>query len=780
MTSPSSPPDPLHGLNPERLLDLATENPGHADTAPQTRPDLPSMEEVAAAFPDLEVQELIGRGGMSAVFRARQPRLHRVVALKVLPKSLAALPGFAERFTREGQVLARLTHPHIVTVHDFGERGGFWFLIMEHVDGVNLRQAMRAGRFTPEHALEVIPAICDALQFAHGQGVLHRDIKPENILLDAKGGIKIADFGIAKILGEDVEGAMLLTQSGAKLGTAPYMAPEQIEKPASVDHRADIYSLGVVFYEMLTGELPLGRFAAPSELAGVGGGMDAVVLRALEKVRARRQQSAEEFKTQVAGAGSAPQRHHKVRSDEPFEYRSKRKLGGLPLLHVTHGRDPITGEVREARGIIAVGDKARGVLAFGGVALGVVACGGMARGLVAIGGVAFGLISIGGVALGLLFAFGGFSMGGLALGGVAAGWHACGGMVFGWNGFGAWVFAHTGHGGEVFAPVRMQSLQSMPSLTVWLVSLLRYTWLALILWLPLFAGMGLVQWWARNEVARLKVGQSKETSGASLICLLAALAVFCGVLGAAVVALLPAMGTASPSVIMPMLVTLTGLLGFATAVPLWLRLVPTNGLYGLRLASTMISEERWSDANAVLGRHQFGWSLMLMAAGLAGFHQLPRHQESYTWAAFALVLTSVVATAFSIGWWLRHHPVNGPVKKTSRWARYAGQFFTAIIVAFFIKGFIFDAYRMRGRNEDGVPQGSHWIASKLDTGFAPGDIIAFEHESGHPYIARVVKREDKALLLKRGGVEEAFGVPWDKVIGKLLFSHFTPLASPSP
>ncbi len=144
MTSTSSPSDPLHGLNPEELLELVAEGLGERDTVPLVRSDLPSLEEVARAFPDLEVEALIGRGGMSAVFRARQPRLNRVVALKVLPKSLAALPGFAERFTREGQVLARLTHPHIVTVHDFGERGGFWFLIMEHVDGVNLRQAMRA------------------------------------------------------------------------------------------------------------------------------------------------------------------------------------------------------------------------------------------------------------------------------------------------------------------------------------------------------------------------------------------------------------------------------------------------------------------------------------------------------------------------------------------------------------------------------------------------------------------------------------------------------------
>ena len=570
MTSSSSASDPLHGLNPEQLLDIASMPLGsEADTVRLHALHLPSQEEVASAFPDSEVEELIGRGGMSAVFRARQPRLNRVVALKVLPKSLAAIPGFAERFTREGQVLARLSHPHIVTVHDFGERDGFWFLIMEHVDGVNLRQAMRAGRFTPEQALEVIPAICDALQFAHGQGVLHRDIKPENILLDAKCGIKIADFGIAKILGEEAEGGMLLTQSGAKLGTAPYMAPEQIEKPASVDHRADIYSLGVVFYEMLTGELPLGRFAAPSELAGVGGGMDVVVLRALEKERARRQQSAEEFKTQVAGAGSKPMK--------------KRGLGWLAA--------------------------------------------------------------------------------------VALIWLMGSGSLFAWA-------------------------MSTESVGVWML--------------------------------------------------------------------------------IPGLVAASGLAMVATAVPLWWRKVPMNSWYGLRLPSTMIRDERWYDANAYLGKKLCAWSVPVLAAGVAGFYQLPRHQDDYAWAALVLTLTAVAAVVVSVVFWLRHHPVEGPATKPSRWVKYAGQALTALVLAFFIKGFILEMYRMAGRAEVGVTQGSHWIASKLDTGFKPNDLVVFEHESGYPYVGRVVKREDKGLLLKRGGVAEEFFVDWEKVIGKLWFSHFTP------
>jgi hypothetical protein len=176
---------------------------------------------------------------------------------------------------------------------------------MEYVDGVNLRQAMRAGRFTPDQALAIVPKVCEALQYAHNEGILHRDIKPENILLDSKGRVKIADFGIAKLIA-DVQPDVHLTGSGATLGTPHYMAPEQIERPAAVDHRADIYSLGVVFYEMLTGELPLGRFAPPSEKSAADPRLDDVVFRTLEKEPSRRPQSAGEVKTQVETISSRP------------------------------------------------------------------------------------------------------------------------------------------------------------------------------------------------------------------------------------------------------------------------------------------------------------------------------------------------------------------------------------------------------------------------------------------------------------------------------------------
>jgi predicted Ser/Thr protein kinase len=289
-------------LCPKCVL-LGAAHPTEAGASPTGTSEIPSLERIAAAFPQLEVVELIGRGGMGFVFKARQPHLDRFVALKLLPDQLAADAQFAERFNREGRVLARLNHPNIVSVFDFGQTGGFYYLLMEFVDGVNLRQAMRTGRFSPSEALAIVPKICEALQYAHEQGILHRDIKPENILLDTHGRVKIADFGIAKLVGEDRSNANL-TRTGATLGTPHYMAPEQLEKPTDVDHRADIYSLGVVFYEMLTGELPLGRFAPPSARTPVNATVDEVVLRTLEKDRERRFQSAGEMKTQVEHLGS--------------------------------------------------------------------------------------------------------------------------------------------------------------------------------------------------------------------------------------------------------------------------------------------------------------------------------------------------------------------------------------------------------------------------------------------------------------------------------------------
>jgi len=198
------PANALRDLCPKCLL-AAVSTPTEAGQPTDQKPP-PPIETVAAAFPQLEIIELVGHGGMGVVYKARQPRLDRFVALKLLPQSLAADAAFAERFNREARVLARLNHANIVTVHDFGQSGGFFYLLMEFVDGVNLRQAMRAGRFTPQQAMLLVPEICEALQFAHDEGILHRDIKPENILLDRRGRVKVADFGLAKLL--DASAAM--------------------------------------------------------------------------------------------------------------------------------------------------------------------------------------------------------------------------------------------------------------------------------------------------------------------------------------------------------------------------------------------------------------------------------------------------------------------------------------------------------------------------------------------------------------------------------------------
>jgi hypothetical protein len=277
----------------------------------------PTPQELAGKFPQLEILELIGRGGMGAVYRARQKALDRVTALKILPPGLADDPAFAQRFAREAKALARMSHPNIVTLYEFGEAGGLFYFLMEFVDGVNLRQLLEAGRVAPREALAIVPQICEALQYAHDLGIVHRDIKPENILLDRRGRVKVADFGLARLMGLDpdtglareksnVSTSETLTEAGKVMGTPQYMAPEQMDRPAEVDHRADIYALGVVFYQMLTGELPGKRIEAPSRKVLIDVRLDEIVMRALEKKPERRYQQASVFKTEVEMVAETP------------------------------------------------------------------------------------------------------------------------------------------------------------------------------------------------------------------------------------------------------------------------------------------------------------------------------------------------------------------------------------------------------------------------------------------------------------------------------------------
>jgi serine/threonine protein kinase len=253
-------------------------------------------------FPHLEILGLLGQGGMGAVYQVRQRKLDRFVALKILPTEASRDTAFAERFTREARGLARLNHGNLVTVHDFGDVDGLYYFLMEFVDGADLRQRLRAGHPPGAEALAIAGQICDALQFAHDQGIVHRDIKPENILLDTYGRVKIGDFGIAKLLDRKTTN-YTLTGPWQIMGTLRYLAPEQMDNPLAVDHRADIYALGVVLYEMLTGQVPVGRFVPPSQQAATDPRLDAIVLRALEQHPEKRYEKASDLKADLQRVG---------------------------------------------------------------------------------------------------------------------------------------------------------------------------------------------------------------------------------------------------------------------------------------------------------------------------------------------------------------------------------------------------------------------------------------------------------------------------------------------
>ena len=312
-------PGAPQGLCPECLLRAGFETKsGNKSTDGKLATALAPLEEVARCFPLMEVIELAGHGGMGAVYKVRQPQLGRFAALKFLFPEKQRSPHFAERFEREASTLAALSHPNIVKVYDFGKVDDRFYLLMEFVDGLTLRQLSRARKLSPAEVVGIVPKICDALQYAHDQGVIHRDVKPENILLDKTGQVKIADFGIAKML--NLPGNLTLTGSMDVVGTPLYMAPEQIENPQIVDSRADIYSLGVVFYEMLTGELPLGKFQPPSQKLETDPRLDEVVIHALEKEPDRRYQQVGQMKTDV----------EKIAQTMPSNEEAGPKPGGAP------------------------------------------------------------------------------------------------------------------------------------------------------------------------------------------------------------------------------------------------------------------------------------------------------------------------------------------------------------------------------------------------------------------------------------------------------------------
>jgi tRNA A-37 threonylcarbamoyl transferase component Bud32 len=250
----------------------------------------------------LEITEVAGAGGMGTVYKARQPQLDRIVALKILSRELGREPAFAKRFSREAQALAKLNHSNIVSVFDFGQAGDLYYVLMEYVDGVSLRALIDQGAIQMEEAQRILIEICHALQYAHEEGVVHRDIKPSNILFDKKGRVKIADFGLAGLMVKEPKDPAGGQTGIWFMGTPLYMAPEQLKTPWKVDRRSDIYSVGVVAYEMLTGEPPTGDFGPPSRKPGVSPALDEAVMRALSKEPRKRYHNANELRAAVQEA----------------------------------------------------------------------------------------------------------------------------------------------------------------------------------------------------------------------------------------------------------------------------------------------------------------------------------------------------------------------------------------------------------------------------------------------------------------------------------------------
>ncbi|MBX3740763.1 MAG: serine/threonine protein kinase [Akkermansiaceae bacterium] len=242
----------------------------------------PSPEELASLFPGYAIDSLIACGGMGAVYHARQVALDREVAIKILPREFSADEAFRDGFAAEARAMAKLNHPNLIGVYDFGEVDGMLFIIMEFVPGQSLYHAAYQTRIEPKEAARLMAEICSGIAEAHRAGLLHRDIKPANVLLDAHKRPKVGDFGLARPIGTAAQEGEVI------FGTPGYTAPEVVDHPSRVDARADVFSLGVMLHELLTGKLPSADPRPPSAICGCSPKFDEIVKRATQPVAALR------------------------------------------------------------------------------------------------------------------------------------------------------------------------------------------------------------------------------------------------------------------------------------------------------------------------------------------------------------------------------------------------------------------------------------------------------------------------------------------------------------
>ena len=259
----------------------------------------PPIEDLQPHFPQYKIEAFAAVGGMGAVYRATQISVDRPVALKILPPEMAIEESFRERFAMEAKAMARLSHRNLVQLYDFGETGGIFWMIQEWVEGRTIFEVMHEEeRLDPREAAALVAQACEGLGYAHKQGIVHRDVKPANMMVDDEGILKLMDFGLAGIGG--VEG--MQTQGGGRFATEEYAAPELWDLSTKIDHRVDIFALGVLLYEALTGERPTGTFRMPSELRrGLDTRFDAIVVRALQRERENRYASCAELLTALRG-----------------------------------------------------------------------------------------------------------------------------------------------------------------------------------------------------------------------------------------------------------------------------------------------------------------------------------------------------------------------------------------------------------------------------------------------------------------------------------------------
>lgn len=259
----------------------------------------PTPEDLQQQLTNYIVESLLGHGGMGAVYRGLQKGLERPVAIKILPPGIEKEdPSYAERFKNEAKLMARLEHPGIVPVYEFGQTAsGLLYFVMGFVDGSDVHHLLRAaplGRLPPEHALAITAHVCDALSYAHDHGIVHRDIKPANILINTAGQVKVADFGLAKV---DDPAERGFTQTGLAMGTPDYVAPEVLILGTRIDGRADLYAMGVMLYQMLTGHVPRGAFKPASQrIPNLDPRLDAIIQKAMQSDREDRYQTSGELR----------------------------------------------------------------------------------------------------------------------------------------------------------------------------------------------------------------------------------------------------------------------------------------------------------------------------------------------------------------------------------------------------------------------------------------------------------------------------------------------------